>query len=62
MAGDYMSEIEADDWVESLKRSLGCPHIVDLIFYPEDHGALLLPHGPPRPKFAACTIAAAAGR
>lgn len=39
MAGDYVSETEADAWVESLKRSLGCPHVTDLIFYPGDRGA-----------------------
>ena len=39
MNGDYASEAEADAWVDSLKRSLGCPHIVDLIFYPEDKGS-----------------------
>ena len=39
MTGDYTSEAEADAWVEQLKRSLGCPHITDLIFYPEDGGS-----------------------
>lgn len=38
MTGDYASEAEADAWVDMLKRSLGCPRIADLIFYPEDDG------------------------
>jgi hypothetical protein len=39
MTGNYASEAEAEAWVDLLKRSLGCPHITDLIFYPEDGGS-----------------------
>lgn len=29
-------EEEGEKWLEMLKRSTGCPHISDLIFYPEE--------------------------
>lgn len=32
---DYANDAQLVEWFESLRRDLGCPHISDLIFWPE---------------------------
>lgn len=34
MDSGYADDAQLTEWLESLRRDLGCPHISDLIFWP----------------------------